>query len=412
MTKKTIKQLIQKETKRQQDGLVMIASENYASKDVLSAMGTSLSNKYSEGYPGKRYYTGNEVIDEIENIAKDLALKIFKLNKNDWHANVQPHSGSSANLAVYLGLLNQGDKILGMDLGAGGHLTHGSSVNLSGQIFNFAYYGVDFKTGKLNYEEIRRVAKRERPKMIVCGATAYTQQIDFKQFAEIAEEIDAFLLADISHIAGLVVAGVHLSPFSYADIVTTTTHKTLRGPRGAVIICKTGLATQIDKSVFPGMQGGPLENVIAAKAVCFLEALEGKFKKDQIQTVKNAKFLAKVLMANGLKLIADSTENHLVLIDCRSLNISGKVGANALAEAGIYTNANMIPFDPATPTNPSGIRIGTPAITTRGMKEKEVKIIGEWLVAILKNPTDDKLKRQIKKEVLKLTKKFPIYKNL
>lgn len=404
-----VKKLIAKETSRQRDGLVMIASENYASQDVLSAMGTPLSNKYSEGYPGKRYYTGNAIIDEIENIAKDLALEMFGLSDKKWHANVQPHSGSSANMAVYLGLLKQGDKILGLDLGAGGHLTHGSKVNFSGQLFNFSHYSVDPKTNKFDYTEILRIAKREKPKMIISGATAYTQKIDFQKFSQIAKSVGAYHLADISHVAGLVIGGVHPSPFPYADVVTTTTHKTLRGPRSAIIICKSDLAKNIDKAVFPGLQGGPLENVIAAKALAFCEATTDKFKKDQKQTVANAQILAKVLMDNGIKLVADSTENHLVLLDCRNLNISGKVGAEALAEAGIYTNANMIPYDPATPLNPSGIRIGTPALTTRGLREKEMVIIGHWIAAILKDPQNKKLKGEIKTLVLKLTKKFPVY---
>ncbi|MFA5029130.1 MAG: serine hydroxymethyltransferase [Patescibacteria group bacterium] len=401
--------LIKQETDRQRRGLVMIPSENYASAAVLGAMGTPLSNKYSEGYPGRRYYTGNETIDEIENIAKSLALKIFTLDGQKWHANVQPHSGSSANLAVYLGLLKPGDKILAMDLGAGGHLTHGSPVNFSGKLFDFSYYGVDPKTCRLNYAEINRIAKREKPRMIVCGATAYTQKIDFQKFYQIAKEVGALLLADIAHIAGLIIGGVHPSPFPWADIVTTTTHKTLRGPRSAIIICKQELAKAIDRAVFPGLQGGPLENVIAAKAVCFAEALTGKFKKDQKQTVKNAQALAEAMKSNGLKLVADSTQNHLVLLDCQPLKISGRDGANLLAEALIYTNANLIPFDPATPLNPSGIRLGTPALTTRGMREKEMRLIASWIAAILERPTDSNLRKKIKKEVLKLTKNFPIY---
>ncbi len=409
MPKGKIAKLINQEISRQKNGLVMIASENYASPAVLAAMGTPLSNKYSEGYPGKRYYTGNRFIDEIETEAQRLALKMFGLDEKKWHANVQPHSGSSANLAVYLGLLKTGDKIMGMDLGAGGHLTHGSPVNFSGQLFNFSHYSVNPKTGKFDYQEIARLAKKEKPKMIVCGATAYTQTIDFKKFSNIAKSVRAFLLADIAHIAGLIIAGVHPSPFPYADIVTSTTHKTLRGPRSAFIICRQELAKPIDRAVFPGMQGGPQDHVTAAKAICFAEALGSKFKRDQIQTVKNAKILAEVLMKNSIKLVAESTENHLVLIDCQNLGLSGKDGANLLAEAEIYANANMIPFDPATPLNPSGIRIGTPALTTRGMKEKEIKIIGGWIANILKNPADAELRKQIRQKVLKLTKKFPIY---
>jgi glycine hydroxymethyltransferase len=409
MNKKKIQQLIEKEISRQRDGLIMIASENYASQDVLTAMGTPLSNKYSEGYPGKRYYTGNETIDEIESMAKDLALKIFGLSSRKWHVNVQPHSGSSANIASYMGLLKVGDKILGMDLGAGGHLTHGSSVNFSGKLFKFSHYGVDSKTGKFDYKEIMRIAKREKPKMIVCGATAYTQKIDFKKFKKIAKEVDALLLADISHIAGLVVADAHPSPFPYVDVMTTTTHKTLGGPRSAIIICKKDLAKKIDKAVFPGMQGGPLENIISAKAICFTEALSREFKGRQKQTVKNAQALAKVLMDNKIDLVAESTENHLVLVDCRSLDISGKIGADALAQSLIYTNANMIPFDPASPINPSGIRIGTPALTTRGMKEKEMKQIGKWISDVLHDTENKKLKKEVKDKVLKLTKKYPVY---
>lgn len=406
---KDIQHLIKLEIDRQKEGLVMIASENYASPEVLSAMGTPLSNKYSEGYPSKRYYSGNEIIDQIEDAARDLALKIFDLDPDSWHANVQPHSGSSANMAGYMSVLTPGDRILAMDLVAGGHLTHGASVNFSGQLFDFSHYTVNSKTGKFDYKEIMRVAKKEMPKMIVCGATAYTQKIDFKKFAEIAEEVDAFLLADISHIAGLVVAGVHPSPFPYADIVTTTTHKTLRGPRSAIIICKSGIAKNIDKAVFPGIQGGPMESIISAKAICFIEAMEDKFKKDQVATVENADVLAKELMKNGIKLVAESTENHMLLIDCRELNITGKEGADALAEATIYTNANMIPFDPATPMNPSGIRIGTPALTTRGMRKAEMKVIANWIVSILKDPKNDELKKEVKKQVLELTSKFVIY---
>ena len=387
----------------------MIASENYASPNVLKAMGTPLSNKYSEGYPGKRYYTGNQFIDEIETAAQALALKMFGLNNKNWHANVQPHSGSSANLAAYLGLLKPGDKILALDLGAGGHLTHGSPVNFSGQLFNFVHYSVNPRTGKFNYQEIARITKREKPKMIVCGATAYTQKINFKKFGAIAASVNALMLADIAHIAGLIIAKVHPSPFPYADVVTSTTHKTLRGPRSAFIICKKTLAKQIDRAIFPGLQGGPQDHITAAKAVCFQEALSAKFARDQKQTVKNAQTLAQTLIDQGLKLVAESTENHLVLIDCQNLNLSGKQGAELLAEAAIYTNANMIPFDPATPLNPSGIRIGTPALTTRGLKDKEMKQIGQWIAQILHNPADQKLRQQIKQKVFHLTKKFPLY---
>ncbi|MEK7653036.1 MAG: serine hydroxymethyltransferase [Patescibacteria group bacterium] len=403
---KKIQKLIEQETDRQKNGLVMIPSENYASKAILDAMGSPLSNKYSEGYPGKRYYTGNEIIDKIENETKKLALKIFGLSEKKWRANVQPHSGSSANLAVYLGLLKPGDKILAMDLAQGGHLTHGSPVNFSGQLFKFSHYGVNKKTGLLDYGEIKKIARREKPKMIVCGATAYPRMIDFKKFADIAKKVDAWLLADIAHIAGLIVARVHPSPFPYADIVTSTTHKTLRGPRSAFIISKIELADKIDKAIFPGLQGGPLENMIAAKAICFAEALMPKFKSDQIQTVKNAKALAETLKKNGFSLVSGDTDNHLILIDLRPQKISGREAANLLAGASIYTNFNMIPYDPATPMNPSGLRLGTPALTTRGMKEKEMKIIGGWIADII---SGRKKPAEIKKEVLKLTRMFPIY---
>lgn len=406
---KTIHQLIKAEIKRQQQGLVMIASENYASPAVLQAVGSPLSNKYSEGYPRQRYYTGNQYIDQIEQQAINSALRIFGLNQKSWHANVQPHSGSSANLAAYLAVLKPGDKILALDLGAGGHLTHGSPVNFSSRLFKFVHYSVNPRTLKFNYQEIERIAKKEQPKMIVSGATAYTQKIDFKKFSLIAKKINALHLADISHIAGLIIGLVHPSPFPHTDIVTTTTHKTLRGPRGAIIICKKHLSRQIDKAIFPGIQGGPLDHAIAGKAVALQEATKPKFKRDQQQTVKNAEVLAETLMKNNIKLVAESTQNHLVLIDCQPLNISGKTGAEALAEAEIYTNANMIPFDPATPLNPSGIRIGTPALTTRGMKAKEMKLIGNWIATILHQPKNKKLKLRIKKEVLKLTRKFPIY---
>src|SRR3989339_298419 len=304
MNKSTIISLIEKEIKRQRESLVMIASENYASMDVLLAMGTPLSNKYSEGYPGKRYYTGNKYIDQIESTAQKLALKMFGLPETKWHANVQPHSGSSANLAVYLGLLNPGDKILGMDLGAGGHLTHGSPVNFSGKLFKFSHYSVNPKTNKFDYDEISRVAQKAKPKLIVCGATAYTQKINFKKFKHIADSVGAYLLADIAHIAGLVIGGVHPSPFPHADIVTTTTHKTLRGPRGGVIMCKKEYAEKIDKAIFPGMQGGPLMNTIVAKAVAFKEAMSPSFKKYQQQVVKNAKALADELISQGFRLVA------------------------------------------------------------------------------------------------------------
>lgn len=404
-----IKKLVDQEVKRQREGLVMIASENYCPAEILKLVGSPLSNKYSEGYSSKRYYSGNQFIDQIEDIACAEALKMFGLSEKKWHANVQPHSGSSANLAVYLGLLKPGDKILGMDLSQGGHLTHGSPVNFSGKLFKFVHYGVDKKTEKLNYKEIEKIALKEKPKMIICGATAYSREISFAKFATIAKKCNALLLADIAHVAGLVVAGEHPSPFPYADIVTSTTHKTLGGPRSAFIICKTELAKEIDKAIFPGLQGGPLENMIAAKAACFVEAQTPRFKKIQQQTVLNASALAETLNKNGLRLVSGGTDNHLLLLDLRELEINGRDAANLLAEAEIYTNANTIPYDPATPFKPSGLRIGTAALSTRGMKEKEMRLIGLWITEILKKPKDAKLRTRIKQEVLDLTKKFPIY---
>ncbi|MFA6526575.1 MAG: serine hydroxymethyltransferase [Candidatus Buchananbacteria bacterium] len=409
MSLSNIKQLIAKEVKRQQTGLIMIASENYCSKEALAATGSPLSNKYSEGYPGKRYYSGNEYIDQIEVLAQKSCLKMFDLKGDKWHANVQPHSGSSANLAVYLGLLQPGDKILAMDLSHGGHLTHGSPVNFSGKLFKFAHYGVDEKTQLIDYEKLEKIALKEKPKMIVCGATAYPRKIDFRKFAAIAKKTGALLLADISHIAGLIAADAHPSPFPYADIVTSTTHKTLAGPRSALIICRIELAKEIDKAIFPGLQGGPMENVISGKAICFEEAITSKFKKIQLQTVKNAAVLAELLKKNGIKLVSGGTDNHLLLLDLRPQNISGKTAADILAEADIYTNANMIPYDPAKPLNPSGLRLGTAALSTRGMKEKEMRLIGLWIAEILKTPNDKKLRSRIKNEVHVLTKKFPIY---
>lgn len=408
MSIKIINDLIKKEIIRQRRGLVMIASENYCAKEVLSAVGSPLSNKYSEGYPGKRYYTGNEYIDKIEILAQESCLKMFGLDDKKWHANVQPHSGSSANLAVYLGLLKPGDKILAMDLAHGGHLTHGSPVNFSGRLFKFIHYGVDKKTQTFDYEEIGKIARKEKPKMIVCGATAYPRQIDFEKFGNIAEKINAYLLADISHIAGLIVAGKHQSPFPYADIVTSTTHKTLAGPRSAFIICRENLSKEIDKAVFPGLQGGPMDNAIAGKAACFTLAQSPKFKNINKQTVRNAIALADVLQKNNIELVSGGTDTHLLLLDIRSLNISGREAADILEEADIFANGNMIPYDPATPLKPSGLRLGTAALSTRGMKEKEMKLIGLWIAEILKQPEDKQLRLRIRTEVHKLTKKFPI----
>jgi len=409
--------LIKKEIKRQKDGLVLIPSENYASPEVLSAMGTPLSNKYSEGYPRKRYYGGNEFIDEIETIAIERAKKLFKAQ----HANVQPHSGSQANAAVYLALLNYGDKVLGIDLSAGGHLTHGSKVNFSGKLYKFDYYKVDPKTEKVDLKEVEKIALRFRPKLIIISTTAYSRILEFKKFREIADKVGAYLMADIAHIAGLVTAGFHPNPFPWCDVVTTTTHKTLRGPRGGLILSKIkdrlnpngklNLAQKIDKAVFPGIQGGPLENIIAAKAVCFLEAMSPSFKKYQKQILLNAKAMADEFKKQGIRVISGGTDNHLMLIDISPFGIESKRIQDELDKVGIYVNRNAIPFDKRPPYNPSGIRLGSPAITTRGLKEKEAREVVRLVVSIIKNIKNNQIKNRIKKRVKEITRKFQIYDN-
>ncbi len=406
--------LINKEIVRQKNGLTLIASENYASPAVIEAMGTPLSNKYSEGYPGKRYYGGNEFIDRIETIAIERAKKLFKAE----HANVQSHSGSQANAAVYLGLLNYQDKILGFDLSAGGHLTHGSPINFSGQLYNFTYYGVDSKTEKIDLGEVEKIALKFHPKLIIVSTTAYSQTLEFKKFRKIADKVEAYLMADIAHIAGLVVTGFHPHPFPYCDIVTTTTHKTLRGPRGGLILSKIkdridikgklNLAEKIDKAVFPGMQGGPLDHIIAAKAVCFSEALKPNFKKYQRQIILNAKAMADEFKKQGFRIVSGSTDNHLMVIDILSTGVSSKLVQDELDKVGIYVNRNVIPFDKRSFFNPSGIRLGSPAITTRGMKEKQVREVVNLISKLIKNINNHKIKNQIKQEVKKITKKFPI----
>jgi len=428
--------IIQKELKRQQDGLMMIPSENYASPAVLEAAGTVLTNKYAEGYPRKRYYTGNQYIDEIEQLAIDRAKKLFGAE----HVNVQPHSGSGANMECYAAVLDPGDTILGMRLDQGGHLTHGSPVNFSGKTYRFLHYGVRHDTEQIDMDEIRENALKEKPKLILSGITAYPRSVDFDAFAKIAAEINAYAMADISHIVGLCLAGVHQNPVPTHDIVMTTTTKTLRGPRSAIILCKKedrvlkkrdiasgfdlssldekeralryDLAAKIDKTVFPGMQGGPLEHIIAAKAVAFAEALKPEFLEYQRQIAKNAKILAETLLSENLRLVSGGTDNHLMIIDCTKLGISGKQGANALAECGIYTNFNMIPFDPRTPFDPSGIRLGTPGLTSRGMKEGEMKTIGELIANILKNTGNITVTQKTANKVIELTKQFPIYEEL
>ena len=390
---------IQNEERRQHEGLELIPSENIVSKAVMQAAGSVLTNKYSEGYPKKRYYAGNEYVDVIESLAILRAKKLF----NAQHANVQPHSGANANLAVFLALLNPGDKVLGLKLDHGGHLTHGHPVNISGKLYDFVQYTVN-EEGFLDYEEIRKAALEHKPKLIIAGFSAYSRDINFEKFKEIADEVGALLMADIAHIAGLVAAGIHPSPFPYCDVVTTTTHKTLRGPRGGLILCKEKFAKDIDRAIFPGLQGGPLEHIIAAKAVAFKEALDPSFKDYQVQIVKNSKALANELMSRGVSIVSSGTDNHLMLIDLRDEKVKGKELEELLESVKIYANKNTVPYDPASPFKPSGLRIGTPAITTRGMKEEEMKIIARIIAdAIKKEDFNIELAR---KEVEELCRRF------
>ena len=393
---------MENELKRQRDNIELIASENFVSPAVMDAMGTHLTNKYAEGYPGKRYYGGCVNVDVIENLARDRAKELFGCE----YANVQPHSGSQANIAVYFAMLEPGDTILGMNLSHGGHLTHGSPVNLSGKYFNVIPYGVD-ETGFIDYEEFEKIAKECKPKMIVAGASAYARIIDFEKISKIAKEVGAYFMVDIAHIAGLVAAGVHPSPVPYADFVTTTTHKTLRGPRGGMIMCKAEYAAQIDKAIFPGTQGGPLMHIIAAKAVCFKEALSDEYKEYIRQVVKNAKTLAQALIDEGLDIVSGGTDNHLMLVDLRKVNITGKDAEKILDEVRITCNKNTIPFDPQSPFVTSGIRLGTPAVTTRGMKEDDMKEIASIIAGTLKDY--EGFKDEALRRVDALTKKYPLY---
>jgi glycine hydroxymethyltransferase len=396
--------LISKERKRQSDVLELIASENYVSDAVLDALGSVLVNKYAEGYPRRRYYAGNEIIDQIEELAMERVRKVFNL-PIDWHVNVQPLSGSPANLAVYTALLDHKDTIMTLDLAHGGHLTHGSPVNVSGKLYTVVHYGVSKKTGRLDYTEILKMADRVKPKLILSGFTAYPREVDFRKFREIADKVRAICMADISHIAGLVAAEVHPSPIPDFDVVTTTTHKTLRGPRGAIIMCKDKYASAIDKAVFPGLQGGPHQHTIAAIAAAMKEATSIGFQRYAEQVVKNAKALANSLQDFGFKLVANGTDTHLILIDLTTKGVGGKEAQRLLEEAGIVVNKNMIPYDTSTPGDPSGIRIGTAAVTTRGMKEREMSKIASWITAVL---TDPSLAITVRNEVKKFTKKFPI----
>ncbi|MFN8658687.1 MAG: serine hydroxymethyltransferase [Candidatus Obscuribacterales bacterium] len=398
-------QAIQDELHRQQNGLELIASENFVSPAVLEAQGSVLTNKYAEGLPGKRYYGGCEYVDVVEKLAIDRVKKLF----NAPHANVQPHSGAQANMAVYFAMLQPGDTILGMRLDQGGHLTHGSKVNMSGKWFKSEFYGVNPETGRIDFDDVARAAKEHKPKIIVCGASNYPRIIDFAKFREIADSVGALLMADIAHIAGLVAAGLHPNPFPHAQFVTTTTHKTLRGPRGGVVMCTEEHAAAIDKSVFPGIQGGPLMHVIAAKAVAFHEAAQPAFGEYQKRIVANAKQLAETLIDQGLAIVSGGTDNHLMTADLRPINMTGKEAQELLETVHITTNKNQIPNDPQKPNFTSGIRIGTPAVSSRGMGTPEMVVIGECIADKLKNPQDNQVHEKVTKRVGELCQKFPLY---
>ncbi|GMK43394.1 MULTISPECIES: serine hydroxymethyltransferase [Paenibacillus] len=396
------------ELQRQRDNIELIASENIVSEAVLEAMGSVLTNKYAEGYPGKRFYGGCEHVDIVEDIARERAKEIFGAE----HANVQPHSGAQANMAVYLAVLKPGDTVLGMNLAHGGHLTHGSPVNASGLLYNFVAYGVEEDTFTINYEEVRKAAFKHRPRLIVAGASAYPRTIDFEKLGQIAQDVGALFMVDMAHIAGLVAAGLHPNPVPHAHFVTTTTHKTLRGPRGGMILCRQPWAAAIDKAVFPGSQGGPLMHIIAAKAVAFGEALQPSFKEYAQKVVNNAKVLSETLIAEGINIVSGGTDNHLMLIDTRSLNITGRDAEHVLDSIGITANKNAIPFDPTSPFVTSGIRLGTPAATSRGMDEKAMKTIGEIIAMTLKSPKDEAVLAKATGMVRDLTAQFPLYPNM
>ncbi|XAQ04772.1 serine hydroxymethyltransferase [Staphylococcus aureus] len=403
---KVIAEAIKREFQRQNSNIELIASENFVSEAVMEAQGSVLTNKYAEGYPGRRYYGGCEFVDVTESIAIDRAKALFGAE----HVNVQPHSGSQANMAVYLVALEMGDTVLGMNLSHGGHLTHGAPVNFSGKFYNFVEYGVDKDTERINYDEVRKLALEHKPKLIVAGASAYSRTIDFKKFKEIADEVNAKLMVDMAHIAGLVAAGLHPNPVEYADFVTTTTHKTLRGPRGGMILCKGEYKKDIDKTIFPGIQGAPLEHVIAAKAVAFGEALENNFKTYQQQVVKNAKVLAEALINEGFRIVSGGTDNHLVAVDVKgSIGLTGKEAEETLDSVGITCNKNTIPFDQEKPFVTSGIRLGTPAATTRGFDEKAFEEVAKIISLALKNSKDEEKLQQAKERVAKLTAEYPLY---
>ena len=405
MNDKKIQEAIEREAERQLYNIELIASENYVSRDVLEAAGSILTNKYAEGYPSKRYYGGCVHVDEIEEIARERAKQLF----NAEHANVQPHSGSQANMGVYLSVLQPGDTVLGMNLTAGGNLTHGHPLNFSGTLYRFVDYGVTKDSETIDYEEVRRVALKEQPKLIVAGASAYPRVIDFAKFREIADEVGAYFMVDMAHIAGLVAAGEHPSPVPYADFVTTTTHKTLRGPRGGLILCKKEHAALLDKKVFPGMQGGPLMHIIAAKAVCLQEAMQPEFKEYAKQIIANCAVMSNTLKEEGFRIVSGGTDNHLILVDVKSsLNMSGKLAEKLLDEAGITCNKNTIPFETEKPFVTSGIRLGTAAMTTRGFKENEFRQVALWISRVLKNAEDEAVREEVRKEVRALTVQFPL----
>ncbi len=404
---KLIAASVKKELKRQRNNIELIASENFVSKDVLKLQGSVLTNKYAEGYPGKRYYGGCEFVDEVEELAIKYAKDLFKCE----YVNVQPHSGSSANMAVYKALLNIGDKVMGMNLSHGGHLTHGLAINFSGLDYKIIPYNVNLETEMIDYDELEKIALKEKPKMIIAGASAYSRIIDFKRFREIADKCGAYLMVDMAHIAGLVATGLHPSPIPYADVVTTTTHKTLRGPRGGMILTNDEeIIKKINKMIFPGIQGGPLMHVIAAKAQCFYEALQPSFKIYQKQVLKNAKALANSLMSKGFKIISGGTDNHLMLVDVKSMGVTGKEAETILDSINITCNKNTIPNETEKPSITSGIRLGTPAMTTRGLKEKDFEQIGDIISVALKNKDNKKILNNLKKSVKNITKEYPLYK--
>jgi glycine hydroxymethyltransferase len=396
---------IDQETRRQEHKIEMIASENYTSEAVMEAQGGVLTNKYAEGYPGRRYYGGCEYMDVVERLAIERAMELFGAD----HANVQPHSGTSANMGVFFSVLRPGDAILGMDLSHGGHLSHGSPGNFSGKLYTTAFYGVSRETESLDYDEVLSVAKKVKPQMIIAGASSYPRTIDFKRFREIADEVGAYLLADMAHIAGFVATGLHPTPVPHAQFVTSTTHKTLRGPRGGFILCQEEFGLRVDQNVFPGIQGGPLMHVIAAKAVCFKEAMSKEFKAYQRQVVKNARTLAKELQGYGFKIVSGGTDNHLLIIDLTSKGITGKEAEEALERAGITVNKNMIPFDQRPPLITSGIRIGTPIVTTRGMRDKEMVLIASLVAEVLENYPNAEVEVRVARQVEELCRKFPFY---